>query len=332
MRPWIFLSAALLLATGCDDDVPPLADDDDGESTGGNTPDPTITTTLPPTGDPTNPDPTDPDPTGDESSSGGEPTTGEPTTGEPTTGEPTTGDESSSGGSSSSGGEPCELLDCDGACIDPDTDPNFCGATACEGKDAGDVCSGSASCSEGACVETCVNCSFEDGDFTGWTVSDVDAPFSPAAVVADGDLPLGDDFFEFGIVTATDGASLGYHGFDGAGPGSIEFGQNLSIREGATTLEFDYRIAWDMITFATGTEDRLFEVHIEPEDGGEPMETVLIDTATNGEIGDSGVVGGSVDVSAYAGQTVFVNFVWNVPEENTGPAQAELDNVRVLAE
>ena len=177
------------------------------------------------------------------------------------------------------------------------------------------------------------NCSFESGDFTGWTVADLTEPLLPAGVGADGFDPE-EIFFFYGVLTATDGTSVAYNGFDGNGAadtGEITFGQDLDIREGATTLEFDYRVAWDLLNEGDALVDRSFEVHIEPEGGGEPLETTVIETAafdTVGDVSDSG----SVDISAYGGQTVFVNFVWTVPEDFSGPARAELDNVRVLVE
>ncbi len=323
-----------MLSVGCTDDVPEVTTSGDNDSSTSGTTD--GSTTLPPTGDPTNPttDPTS-------SSSSGVPTTGSSSGGDSSSsgdsssggGSSSSGDSSSSGGeASSSSGGACGFLDCDGGCIDPDTNPNFCGATACEGKEAGVVCSGSASCQAGECVESCENCSFESGDFTGWTVVDLTEPFIPAGVGADGFDPEQLGFF--GAVTATDGTSVAFNGFDGNGAsdtGEIAFGQNLDIREGATTLEFDYRVAWDLLNEATALVDRTFEVHIEPAGGGKPIETALVETAAFGTVGDVGN-SGSVDVSAYGGQTVFVNFVWTVPEDFSGPARAELDNVRVLAE
>ncbi|MGH1347965.1 MAG: hypothetical protein ACRBN8_40800 [Nannocystales bacterium] len=333
MRSWLTLSCALLFAAGCPSDETTGTNDDDetgGTTTG--TADPS--TTLPPTTDPATGPTTDPMDT----SSTGEPTTGSSTTGSSTTGgsstgDPTTGTTGSTGEdeSSSGSGEPCMFLDCPGECVDPDTNPDFCGATTCDGKGAGVVCSGSATCEAGECVESCDNCSFETTDFTGWTVADLSEPFVAAGVGADATDP-GEGFF--GVLTATDGTSVAYNGFDGNGAsdtGVIAFGQDLDIREGATTLEFDYRVAWDLLNEAEATIDRTFEVRIEPAGGGAPMETVLVETAafdTTGDVTDAG----SVDVSAYAGQTVFINFVWTVPEDFSGPARAELDNVRVLAE
>ena len=326
MRTWLTLSAAVLLAGCPSDDTSPTStsgSDDSDASTGGETVDPTAATTLSTTGS------TTADPTTGGSSSTSETPADTSSSGEGGSSDTSTTAPTSTGESSSSTGSPCEFLACGDACVDPATDPDFCGATECEGENAGVVCSGSATCEAGECVETCDNCSFEAGDFTGWTVIDLLEPFTPAAVYADGDDP-GDGFF--GIVTATDGLSVAVNGFDGTGATSmvpISFGQDITIRQGATTLEFDYRLAWDL-TFGA-TLDRTFEVRIEPEGGGKPLETILLETAV-ASTADDVITSGSIDVSAYADQTVFINFVWTVPEDFVGPGRAELDNIRVLAE
>ena len=51
-------------------------------------------------------------------------------------------------------------------------------------------------------------------------------------------------------------------------------------------------------------------------------------TATAGTfVGDTGVLSGSVDVSAFAGQALRIVFRWVVPEFRSGPAFFELDNI-----
>jgi hypothetical protein len=308
-----------------------MTTESDGTSTGEGT---VGTTTLMPTTD----DPTTPIPGTGSTSSGGDTSSGAGSTsgtnGEDTGGssDSSTGGDSSGHASSSSTGGACEFFACEGECIDPETDVAYCGATACKGDDAGEFCSGSATCESGVCVESCVNCGFEAGDFTGWTVVDpIPEPFN-SGVVLDGMLPVNVDPFGFGAVSATEGTYAAYNPFLTPTPGLLSFGQDLVLRDGATTLEFDYRIAWDLLNFGDAVQDRPFEVRIEPAGGGAPMETFLIDVAVAGQVGDSGPVSGSVNLAPFAGQTVFVNFVWSAPEGNTGPGQAELDNVRVLGE
>jgi len=51
---------------------------------------------------------------------------------------------------------PSGLLDCDGVCIQPDADPDHCGAFAdCQGDAAGEQCAPDELCSAGSCVDAC---------------------------------------------------------------------------------------------------------------------------------------------------------------------------------
>jgi len=73
------------------------------------------------------------------------------------------------------------------------------------------------------------------------------------------------------------------------------------------------------------TEDKTFEVNIEPSGGGAPLQTDLILTAEAGTtaIPNSGNnLVGIVDVSAFAGQSVRISFDWFVPQIFTGPVFA----------
>ena len=72
----------------------------------------------------------------------------------------TSGDTCESGEICASGA--CELrcpsgqVICGGKCVDPDTDPNFCGATLdCEGANSGEACGGGEYCVDEQCEPTC---------------------------------------------------------------------------------------------------------------------------------------------------------------------------------
>lgn len=328
--PLACVPLAALLTTGCPSDDPSTTSADDSSTSDPTTSgDPTTMTPTTTMGDSsTSADSSTGNPTGP---TGTDDTSTESTGTEDTTSTTDTGEDESS---SSTTGAVCELLQCGDACIDPDTDPNFCGATGdCMGENAGVACSASATCAAAACVETCDNCSFETGDFTGWTTQDLMSPYLPLTVAASG------DEFEnfFGMATATDGTSLALSGFDGDGADSpentIEIGQDITLRADAPAdLLFDYRLAWDMLNLAPSMLDRTFEVRIEPEGGGDPLEVVLVETAAAMTVGDTVVADYTVDLGAYAGDTVYINFVLTVPENYTGPGRAELDNVRVVAQ
>lgn len=173
-----------------------------------------------------------------------------------------------------------------------------------------------------------VNGGFEAG-FAGWATTDIPAPFYPLTIAS-----LGSDN-SFGwpwSSTPTEGTFAAYHGFDGdptGSPGLIRIAQDLLID--APTLEFDHRAAWDL-TFG-GVISREFRVNIEPFGGGGNLQTTLILSAVNGTtVLDTGPLSETVDVSAFLGLPVRVSFDWSVPEIFTGPAAAQLDNVRLTPE
>jgi IPTL-CTERM motif len=171
------------------------------------------------------------------------------------------------------------------------------------------------------------NCGFETGDFTGWVTQDFAVPFFALQVSGAG-LSPGFGFFDS---DPTQGVFAALNGFDGEGPGTIRIAQDVSLPTGSTELVFDYRCGWSMLGFGA-TEDRTFEVNIEPSGGGAPLQTDLILTAQAGTqaVPDSGGnLTGIVDVSAFAGGPFRISFDWFVPQNFTGPAFCQLDNVSV---
>ncbi len=182
-----------------------------------------------------------------------------------------------------------------------------CCVVAMAGQSRGDDCGG-------------VNTSFESGDFTGWTTQDLTIPSPPGLIVG------------IGIWPPTDGTFTVRHSFDGNGPGVIRVSQDMALPPGTSTLQFDYRAAWDFFGFGA-TLDRTFTVHLEPAGGGPPMQSDLILTVPAGDVMfDTGDLVGTVEVSAFAGSTVHVAFEWDVPEDHTGLAAFQLDNIRCSGE
>ncbi|MDB4673517.1 hypothetical protein OAF27_01765 [Verrucomicrobiales bacterium] len=190
----------------------------------------------------------------------------------------------------------------------------------------------SASASQGAIVIT--NGSFETGDFTGWIATDLGVPFDPLVVEETG---TNTNFGGFGatvpgtgVVTPTDGDFAVNNGFDGGGPGQISVAQDVGVVSAGDVLEYDFRAGWDLENFNAAV-DRMFGVDIEPAGGGAPLLSFTDITAPAGTfINDTGALSASHDLSALAGIDVRVNFVWNVPENFTGPANGQLDAVRVV--
>jgi hypothetical protein len=181
---------------------------------------------------------------------------------------------------------------------------------------------GNAPAGGGGSCNLLTNCSFETGDTTGWTITDLTTPFLPMQVVPDG----ADIGFGFFLSEATDGAFSLVNGFDGGGPGTIELAQDITLPSDISGISFDYRAAWDLQTFGA-TQDRTLTVEIQPSGGGGALQSDLILTAPVGNItNDTGPLSATVGVSAFAGQNVRLALIWNIPEFNTGPAFFQVDN------
>ena len=172
------------------------------------------------------------------------------------------------------------------------------------------------------------NCGFESGDFSGWITQDLTEPFSPLGVVGPGVDVIGIPGLEF-FSAPTEGDWTAVHGFDGSGPGVIVIAQDITVPGNPGPLQFDYRSAWNLDTFfPLATRDRNFRVEVQPTGGGAALATFPILTATAGTTElDTGNQSGSVNLGAFAGQSVRVAFVWDVPEYFSGPAAFQLDAV-----
>lgn len=176
--------------------------------------------------------------------------------------------------------------------------------------------------------ELLVNGDFETGDFTGWTATSDIPLFYPQVVVGAG-VTTGFGFF---TTAPTSGAWVAFEGFDGAGPGTATIAQDVNIPPAATVaLSFDCRAAWDMLNFGAATQDRLFQVEVQPFGGGAALQTFPVLTAQAGTANlDTGDLSFSVDLSAFVGQSVRVALTEFIPENYTGPGQLQIDNVSLL--
>jgi hypothetical protein len=206
-------------------------------------------------------------------------------------------------------------------------------------------------------LDPIVNGSFETGDLSGWTVKELAPKSNPSLPVsvhgAGVEYPASTFlawpyfiFLDYFTSAPTDGQFALLHDFNGDDPATSGTNQFVNRREvyqdvvlpsNTTTLEFDYRAAWELFRFGS-TQDRTFSVEIEPAGGGAALTTQTILIAPNGTYEEdtdnpSGGVGdyppAVVDLSAYASQSVRIKFVWNIPEPGTGFGFFQLDNVRL---
>jgi uncharacterized membrane protein len=171
------------------------------------------------------------------------------------------------------------------------------------------------------------NPSFETGDLSGWDITDLGAPYIPVNVDIYGNRCP--DMTGAFATHPTDGYYSLQTGFDGNGPGDILAGQDFAVPVGNPYMVFNYRASWDMTYGAT--QARTFSVNVEPSGGGIPLfSQVLMTAEPSTTVYDTGVQMGVVDLSAFAGTTVYIEFDWWVPESGTGPALFELDNIQIV--
>ncbi|HSF82854.1 MAG TPA: hypothetical protein VLA49_16590, partial [Anaerolineales bacterium] len=172
-----------------------------------------------------------------------------------------------------------------------------------------------------------VNCSFETGDFTGWIAEDMAAPYFALGVY-----PAGVSVPDLSLTTQpTQGSLVMANGFDGGGPDQISLAQDVFLPADSGYLRFDYRLAWDMYNYSGSTLDREFRVEVQPDGGGPALQETVVLTAPAGTSNtDTGNLTGRVDVSSFDGQPVRIKFIWNVPEDFTGPAFFQLDNIDIV--
>ncbi|MAE68181.1 MAG: hypothetical protein CMJ18_28355 [Phycisphaeraceae bacterium] len=169
------------------------------------------------------------------------------------------------------------------------------------------------------------NGSFETGNFTGWMTEDI--PNRPNLNVRSGGTP------GFGLFTGapTDGTFFASHNFDGSVAGLIRFGQDVVIPRGTATLDFDWRAGWDFRFGGTVTEPRTFNVNVEPFGGGATLHSFsILTTGVGPQVNlDTGVQSESLDMNAFTGQAVRLNFDALVPQALTGPGHMLVDHIRL---
>ncbi|MEN9574272.1 MAG: Hemolysin, plasmid [Verrucomicrobiota bacterium] len=168
------------------------------------------------------------------------------------------------------------------------------------------------------------NGSFETGSFTGWTTSDT-ANTSPTLGVRPNGTNLG--FFN---VASSDGTYSATHGFSGAQAGSISIAQDVVIPpNGVATLSFTYRAAWQ--TFGAAG-NRVFRFAVQPSGGGADLSgQTLITAGPNTFVFQTTNTPVTMDLSAYAGQSVRLVFVTDIAAGDAGNGSFQLDNVVLTA-
>lgn len=180
-----------------------------------------------------------------------------------------------------------------------------------------------ASVAVAAPTQLLTNGSFESG-FTGWTTTEPAVPFRPwtAATASD---PATYPFFS--APSPQDGTYDALNGFDGSS-GSYTLTQQVTIPPGSdSALSWKDRLQWLIF----GTLPRTVQVRILDGSSSVIATPYTFTAPADGALHDTGWQDHSVDLSTFAGQTVSVQFHFDIPEYFAGPGQAELDALSLLA-
>ena len=176
---------------------------------------------------------------------------------------------------------------------------------------------------------TITNGSFESGNFAGWGTADLSSPLYQLTVRSNGFNP---GFGAFST-SATNGAFSATHGFDGNGPGTIRIFQDIGIVDSSSNLlSFDYRAGWNIFG-STGVLDRVLnlDVFTAGSFGTSLASNEVLRMLGGTQNLDTGNVSTTINLSAFNGQSVRISFDAFVPQNFTGPAFFQLDNVTLSA-
>ena len=179
--------------------------------------------------------------------------------------------------------------------------------------------------------ELLVNGSFETGDFTGWTTVTTRPPFRPWAVTPGG------QGGGFGMLQTQpqDGNYVAWNGFDGFGPMEFRMFQDVTIAAGASaTLTWMDRVQWNFTEGSFASLPRRYDVDILDPATNSLLQNVYsfsTGTQSTSPTGNTNWQTHSVDVSAFAGQSVRLMFREQIPQFRTGPGQIEFDAISLTA-
>lgn len=170
------------------------------------------------------------------------------------------------------------------------------------------------------------NGGFETGNFTGWTATNnIASQLTPWTVG-------GSSGGFWRNTSPLDGNFSAFNGFDGAAGLEYNLFQDVAIAANSTaTLTTNHRIQYDSLGISSSL-DRLFEISI-LDLSNNLLQTLFSQSVTmkGSSYTDLGWVANTFDVSSFAGQTLRLNFRHFIPENYTGPANLQLDNISLNA-
>ncbi|MBC3759289.1 fibronectin type III domain-containing protein [Hyunsoonleella sp. SJ7] len=183
-----------------------------------------------------------------------------------------------------------------------------------------------------------VNGSFECGYLSPWTVSGT-AAFSGCSYNFTVLNNSGSICSIVNEVVPTDGNYAAFTSFDGqAGyvyilEQRIDVPADIGSADGAI-LSFDFKVNYQM-TYNNPTQERIFEARFTDLSGVQLFQVEEIRFGLDpaiGQIESSFSEDILASLNAYAGETIVLSFTAFVPESNTGPSKALVDNVSLIIE
>ncbi len=181
-------------------------------------------------------------------------------------------------------------------------------------------------------TELLTNGSFETGNLIGWDTTTTGSPFRPWAVSG---ANVGGGF-GMARTSPQDGSRVAWNGFDGSGP--MEFGmfQDVTISTGsAATLSWMDRAQWNFTLGGFASIPRTYEVQVRDPGTNSVLDTVFsfsTGTQSTNPTGDTGWQTHTADLSSFAGSTIRLYFVEQIPQLFTGPGQIEFDAISLTVE
>ncbi|MCA9236858.1 MAG: pre-peptidase C-terminal domain-containing protein, partial [Planctomycetales bacterium] len=175
------------------------------------------------------------------------------------------------------------------------------------------------------------NGSFETGDLSDWTAATTPGsnPLQPWTISQAG---AGFPQYSLAATAPQDGDFVAWNGFDGSGPMEYTMYQDVALPAdpGPLLLSWQDRVQWNYTLGGTALMPRLYDVQVR-DPATDAVLTTLRSFSTDVQAvnptGDTGWQLHAADLRSFAGQTVRLYFVEQIPENSTGPAQLEIDAV-----
>jgi len=184
---------------------------------------------------------------------------------------------------------------------------------------------------------TIINGGFETGDLTGWTFTgETENSFNSRVEGGEfTDATAWASNFNFFTPESMEDNYSFFSGFDGPIQ-EITLSQDIGVIDQFTTaVSFDVRAGWDLETYAGESgyeviEDRTIKVVITDNETEETLlSQSLFNAIGNTKVLDSGYQTVGINFQNIVGSDVTMAFVQNIPQDYTGPALIQLDNIQL---